>query len=217
MNRSRPALVWLTIAVAFAMAAVASAQAPEAIRLPQPKTDGGRPLMEVLKDRHSSRQFGVEKLPAQTLSNLLWAAFGVNRPDGRRTAPSARNWQEIDVYVATADGAYLYDPKAHALAEVTSSDVRASTGTQDFVATAPANLIYVADYSKLGNAPAEERELFTAIDAGFIGQNVYLFCASEGLVTVVRGLIDRPALARVLKLRADQRILLAQSVGYPAK
>jgi SagB-type dehydrogenase family enzyme len=217
MHRSRPALVRLTIAVAFAMAAVASAQAPEAIRLPQPKTDGGRPLMEVLKDRHSSRQFGAEKLPAQTLSNLLWAAFGVNRPDGRRTAPSARNWQEIDVYVATADGAYLYDPKAHALAEVTSSDVRAFTGTQDFVGTAPANLIYVADYSKVGNAPAEERELFTAIDAGFIGQNVYLFCASEGLVTVVRGLIDRPALARVLKLRADQRIILAQSVGYPPK
>jgi nitroreductase len=188
------------------------------IQLPKFQLDGGRPLMQVLKDRKSSREFSAEKLPMQVLSNLLWAAFGVNRPDsGKRTAPSAVNWQEIDIYVATADGLYLFDAKAPMLKPVFAEDIRAMTGLQPFVKEAPLNLIYVADFSRMGGATNEDKEFYSAADTGFIAQNVFLYCASEGLVTVVRGLIDRSALAKVMKLRTDQKITLSQSVGYPKK
>ena len=195
---------------------VLQAQDLKPIQLPAPQTDGGRPLMQVLKERKTQREFSPEKLPVQVLANLLWAAFGINRPDGRRTAPSAMNWQEIDIYVAMGDGLYLYSAKANRLEVILAQDVRAATGTQPFVATAPVDLIYVADLSKTGQA-GSQAELFTGADAGFISENVYLFCASEGLATVVRGSVDRAALAKVMKLRPDRRILLAQSVGYPKK
>jgi len=186
--------------------------------LPAAQTDGGRPLMQVLKDRSSSRSFGPEKLSQQVLSNLLWAAAGINRPDsGKLTAPSAVNRQEIDIYVATVDGLYLYEEKIHGLKLIMTEDIRALTGRQDFVKEAPVNLIYVADLSKMASATKEERELYSAADAGFISQNVYLFCASEKMATVVRGLIDRQALAKAMNLRHDQKIILAQSVGYPKK
>jgi nitroreductase len=191
------------------------AQELKPIILPPPQTDGGRPLMQVLKERKTSREFGSEKLPPQILSNLLWAAFGINRPEGKRTAPSAMNWQEMDVYVATADGLFIYDAKASRLGPVLAQDVRAATGTQPFVAGAPLNLVYVADLAKTGGAG--DAELYTSADAGFIAQNVYLFCASEGLATVVRGSVDRAALAKVMKLRPEQKIVLAQTVGYPKK
>jgi SagB-type dehydrogenase family enzyme len=187
------------------------------VPLPLPETSGGRPLMQVLKDRHSTREFSSQKLSPQVLSNLLWAAFGVNRPDGKRTAPSAMNWQEIDIYVATQDGLYLYDAKANALNPVLAQDVRGATGQQPFVKDAPLNLVYVADLAKAGRAGGEMQTLFTAADTGFIAQNVYLFCASEGLAVVVRGSVDRVALAKLMKLRPDQRIILAQTVGYPKK
>ena len=171
--------------------------------------------MEALKLRRSSREFSGRKLPDQVLSNLLWAAWGVNRPDsGKRTAPSAMNRQEIDVYVATADGAYLYDAKANELKPVSAEDVRALTGRQKFVKDAPVNLIYVADLAKM-RGPAEQKAMWAAADTGFIAQNVYLFCASEGLATVVRGLVDKPALTKALKLRDDQMVILAHTVGYP--
>ena len=196
----------------------AAAQELKSIELPKPQLDIGRPLMQVLRDRSTSRAFSSEKLPAQVLSNLLWAAFGVNRPDsGKRTAPSAVNWQEIDIYVATADGLYVYDAKAHRLNPVLAEDIRAATGLQPFVKEAPVDLVYVADLAKTGRVSAEDRDLYTAADTGFIAQNVYLFCASEGLATVVRGSVDRTALAKVMKLRPDQRITLAQTVGYPKK
>jgi SagB-type dehydrogenase family enzyme len=202
----------------FVGATIAAAQELPPISLPKPQTDGGRPLMQVLKDRHTTRSFQSDKLPLQVLSNLLWAAFGINRPEsGKRTAPSAMNWQEIDIYVATADGLYLYDAKANALKSIVPEDLRAKTGMQDFVKDAPLNLVYVADLAKTGQTPAEAKDLFTAVDAGFIAQNVYLFCASEGLAVVVRGSIDRPALAKVMKLRPDQKIIVAQTVGYPKK
>jgi SagB-type dehydrogenase family enzyme len=199
-------------------AAVAAAQELKPLALPQPQTDGGRPLMQVLKDRHTTREFKPDKLPLQVLSNLLWAAFGVNRPDsGKRTAPSARNRQEIDIYVALAEGLYVYDAKAHGLNPVLAQDVRAATGGQDFVKEAPVNLVYVADLTKTGDASPEDKNFYTAVDTGFIAQNVYLFCASEGLAAVVRGMVDRPALAKLMKLRPDQRITVAQTVGYPKK
>jgi SagB-type dehydrogenase family enzyme len=207
--------LWVLL-VAFPVSA--AAQELKSIELPKPQLDIGRPLMQVLKDRSTSRAFSSEKLPAQVLSNLLWAAFGVNRPDsGKRTAPSAVNWQEIDIYVATADGLYVYDAKAHRLSPVLAEDIRAATGLQPFVKEAPVNLVYVADLAKTGNASVADRELYTAADTGFIAQNVYLFCASEGLATVVRGSVDRAALAKVMKLRPDQKIMLAQTVGYPRK
>ena len=191
------------------------AQELKPIVLPQPQTDGGGPLMQALKDRKTTREFAPDKLPLQLLSNLLWAAFGVNRPDGKRTAPSAVNWQEIDIYVAMAEGLYRYDARANRLEPVLAQDIRRATGTQPFVATAPLDLIYVADLAKVRSAP--DTELLTAADTGFIGQNVYLFCASENLATVVRGSVNRAALARVMKLRPRQKIMLAQTVGYPAK
>ena len=188
------------------------------LELPRPQTDGGKPLMQVLKDRHSTRSFKPDKLPVQVLSNLLWAAFGINRPEsGKRTAPSAMNWQEVDIYVALPEGLYVYDAKAHRLVQILAEDVRAATGGQDFVKGAPLNLVYVADLARTKDAGAEEKNFYTTIDVGFIGQNVYLFCASEGLATVVRGTVDRPTLAKLMKLRPEQKIIVAQTVGYPKK
>jgi SagB-type dehydrogenase family enzyme len=188
------------------------------IQLPKPQTDGGKPLMQVLKDRSSSREFSPEKLPIQVLSNLLWAAWGINRPDsGKRTAPSAVSYQEIDIYVATSDGLYLYDAKTHMLKPILSEDIRALTGRQPFVKDAPVNFVYVADYSKMTRSSNEDKDLFSAANTGCIAQNVYLFCASERLATVLRASIDRPALAKAMNLRPDQRIILSQTVGYPKK
>jgi nitroreductase len=199
------------------VAIAASAQPAGTIPLPSPRTTGGKPLMQALGARHSAREFSPETLPPQVLSDLLWAAWGISRPDGRRTAPSARNWQETDVYVALAEGGYLYDPKAHALRLVLAEDARAATGAQPFVALAPVNLVYVADAARAGEASHEDRAMYYGAHAGFISQNVYLFCASEGLATVVRASLDRAALARRLKLRPEQHITLVQTVGYSKK
>jgi nitroreductase len=171
--------------------------------------------MQALKERKSTRAFSSQKLPEQVLSNLLWAAWGTNRPDGKRTAPSARNRQEIDVYVVVADAAFLYDAKAHALNQVAAGDLRAQTGMQPFVKDAPVNLVYVADTAKTGGGPEQEQILYYGAAAGFISQNAYLYCASEGLATVVRGMVERPALTASLSLRPEQKIVMAQTVGYP--
>lgn len=186
--------------------------------LPKPRMEGGKPLMQALKERQTARAFSAEKIPVQTLSDLLWAANGINRPDsGKRTAPSAVNWQEIDVYVATAEGLYLYDPAAHSLKPVAAGDLRELTGKQPFVKEAPLNLIYVADLAKMGKGSVGDKDFYAATDTGFVSQNVYLFCASEGLATVVRGMLDREALAKAMALRPDQKIILAQTVGFPKK
>ena len=185
------------------------------IQLPKPQMSGGKPLMEALKDRQTSRSFSLKKIPDQILSNLLWAAWGINRPEsGRHTAPSAANWQEIDVYVSTPEGLYLYDAKKHLLQTIYTEDIRSWTGQQSLVEEAPLNLIYIADFTKMTGS-LENKVFYSACDVGFIAQNVYLFCASEGLATVVRGLMDREALAQKMKLKPDQRVLLAQTVGYP--
>ena len=186
------------------------------IKLPPPNLNSGKSLMQSLQARKSSRDFSTKKLPVEVLSNLLWAACGINRPEsGRRTAPSAVNWQKVDIYVAMADGLYLYNAKEHVLKPVINQDIRALTGKQTFVKDAPVNLIYVADYSRMGGANAEERNSYSAADTAFIAQNVYLYCASEGLATVVRGSIYRDVLAKAMQLRDNQRIILSQTVGYP--
>jgi nitroreductase len=197
---------------------LAAAQELADVALPAPKMEGGKPLLQVLKDRKSTREFAPQALAPQTLSDLLWAAHGISRADtGKRTAPSAKDCQEIEIYVVTAEGAWLHDVKANSLKAVAKGDFRKLTGKQDFVATAPLNLVYVADTAKLKKCTPEELAFYSATDTGFVGQNVYLFCASEGLATVVRMPSDKPALAAALKLPDTAKITLAQTVGCPKK
>ncbi len=203
-------------AVLAGAAGVADAQAPEAVALPPPRSEGGRSLTAALKLRRSTRAYSSRPLPAQVLSDLLWAAFGVNRPSGDRTAPYWRHVMVMDIYLAMADGVWLYEPKSHTLISHLKDDVRAQTGTQDFVASAPLNLIYVAHGERMADISAEERTLYASVDTGFIGQNVYLFCASEGLATVFRGSVDGARLARTLRLPEQQFVTFVQTVGYPA-
>jgi len=182
--------------------------------LPKPATAGGKPLMEALALRRSTRSFSDRELPQQVLSNLLWAAWGVNRPaTGQRTAPSAHNRQPIDLYVITPGGAFLYDAKAHALARVAEGDLRKLAGRQDFVYTAPLNLIYVEDTAR--SSGDAQSAVWSGVTAGAIAQNVALFCASEGLGNVVRGWVDPEPLGKALGLKPSQRVILAQTVGYP--
>ena len=201
-----------------ALSGAVYAQEGDMLKLPDPVTKGGKPLMQALQERHSTREFSPKALSTQELSNLLWAAAGVNRPDsGKRTAPSARDWREIDIYVTLAEGGYRYDANDHVLSLIKKVDMRGSTGLQDFVAHAPVNLVYVADLSRMEEASQEQKTLYVGADTGFIAQNVYLFCASEGLATVVRGSVDREALAKQMGLSKHQWITLAQTVGYPTR
>ena len=192
-----------------------AAQELQPIQLPPPQTEIGKPLMQTLKLRQSSRSFNSKALPMQEISNLLWAANGINRTEsGKRTAPSAMNWQEVDVYVSLPEGTYLYDATSNCLKPVIAKDLRKATGTQTYVADAPLNVVYVADMARVSKGTEEDKTLYTAADVGFIAENVYLYCASQGLSVVVRGSVERAPLAAALKLRPDQKIILAQTVGY---
>ncbi len=192
-----------------------SPESAETIVLPPAVDHGGMPLMDALAARRSERDFAPTDLPLSLMSSLLWAAWGVNRPHGGRTAPSAMNAQEIDLYVALASGAYLYDAAAHALRKVAPGDVRRVTGYQDFVDEAPMDLVFVASHPRLALVPVEQRARYAAAAAGAIAQNVYLFAASNGLSTVIRAWIDRGAIANALGLTHDEEVLLSQTVGYP--
>lgn len=184
------------------------------VELPAPSLSPSISFEQALKKRRSWRSFLPEPLPLEMLSAMLWAGFGINRQDsGGRTAPSAHNWQEIDVYTVLPEGAFRYDAQGHRLVLVEARDLRQDTGSQDFVAQAPLNLVYVADFARMPGARPEEREFLAGVDSGCIAQNVCLFCACVGLATVVRGLIDRRRLAAALGLGPTQRITLAQSVG----
>jgi nitroreductase len=206
----------LTLWLFVAGLAAGGANAPATLDLPAPQKTGGLPVMEALSKRATARAFDTQDLSTQQLSNLLWSAFGLNRPDGKRTAPSAMNFQETDVYVLLKQGAYVYDAKANRLTQVLTEDIRALGGKQDFVKDAPLTLVFVADFAKMGNSGLEKPST-ASIDVGFISQNVYLYCASEGLATGVRLMVDRDALGKRLGLRPDQHIIAAQSVGYPKK
>jgi len=195
----------------------AAAQEPAGLALPKPQIQG-RPLLQALSDRKTTRNISEEKLSPQMLSNLLWAAWGVNRPAiNGRTAPSAMNVQEIGIYVFLEQGVYLFDEKVHGLKPVLAGDHRAKAGTQTGVAKAPVNLLYVADLDKYRGLPAESKTAWSNAHAGFIGQNVYLFAASEGLASWFRAFVDAPAVAQLLSLRPGQKVLYGQTVGYPAK
>lgn len=203
------------LAGAALAASGATVRAAEPMRLPAAATGGGMPLMAALKARHSTREYSDRRLSQQTLADLLWAAFGINRPSGDRTAPYWRHVMVIDVYLAMADGVWLYEPQAHALVPYLPDDIRAHTGLQDFVATVPLNLVYVAHGERMKDISAEERRLYASVDAAFIGQNVYLFCASAGLGSVFRGAVDTHRLGEAMKLPDGQFVTFAQSVGYP--
>ena len=216
MLTRREAAAGLIASAALAAApGVTTARELKTIELPSPRTEGGMPVMSALKARRSTREYSERPLSPQILSDLMWAAFGINRPSGDRTAPYWRHIMVIDVYAAMADGVWLYEPKAHALLPHLAADIRADTGPQDFVAKAPINLVYVAHGERMANISPEERRLFASVDTGFIGQNVYLFCASEGLNVVVRASVDRSKMAAALKLPAASALTLAQTLGYP--
>ena len=205
----------VSAAIVASAPSLAAAQQATTRQLPPPRTDGGKPLMQALKLRRSTREYADRALPPEVLSDLLWAAFGVNRPSGDRTAPYWRHIMVIDVYAAMADGVWFYDPKAHALVQHSAADIRAKTGEQPYVGSAPLNLIYVAHGERMPDIPVEGRRLFASVDTGFIGQNVYLYCASEGLACVFRGSLDHKMLGEELKLGTGQFVTFAQSVGYP--
>ena len=187
------------------------------IALPKVDPHGGMPLMEALAARQSSRAFAPDPLTLPLLAGVLWAAYGINRPDGGRTAPTAINAQEIDIFVALPAGAYLYDAAKNVLTLVSAIDVRRVTGYQDFVDEAPLDLVYVADHTRMRMVPAGQRESYSAAAAGAIGQNVYLYAAAHGLATVIRAWIDREAIAEALGLTHDQQVLFSQTVGHPKR
>jgi nitroreductase len=186
------------------------------VSLPPPQCSGGMALMEALQRRESGREFDAAALQPQLLSNLLWAAAGINRPAlAGRTAPSAMNSQEVQLYVALPQGLGLYEPVGHQLQMMVSSDMRRVTGYQDFVDTAALDLIYVADHSHMTLVPAAQRGSYAFAAAGAMAQNVYLFCAANGLATVIRAWFDHAALSAAMGLQADQHLLLCQTVGLP--
>ncbi|BCQ28962.1 SagB/ThcOx family dehydrogenase (plasmid) [Caballeronia sp. NK8] len=189
----------------------------DVIELPKPDIEAGAPLLTALSRRKSHRSLSEEALCAQALGELLWAANGINRPEsGGRTAPSAQAFNEIDIYAALPGGVYRYDPKGHRLVLKHAVDARNLTGYQDFVGTAPLDLVYVVQMSRLLQMPPQQRETFSAIAAGCISQNVSLYCASAGLATVVRGWINHRLLADALRLNEDELPILAQTIGKPA-
>jgi len=198
------------------------------ISLPKPATEGGKSVLAALQERRTIRNISAKKLPPQILSNLLWAAFGVNRPQGSfgkpgRTAASASNSQEIDLYVALTEGVYLYEAAPHRLTPVVTGDFRARAG-RGAAATAPVNLFFVADLTRYDQGPGqpdrnignpEVQKSYYYVATGLIASNVYLFAASHGLAAWFHN-CNRDAAARELKLLAEQRVLFAQTVGYPA-
>lgn len=212
--KNRTALVVLLV---LFTGGIMNAQSLETTKLPAPALKNDKPFMQTVKERKSSREFSGEELNLQDLSNLLWCANGVNRPErGKRTSPSARNAQDVDIYVVLKQGIYLYQAKKHELLPVVSGDYRKNTGMQAWVGTAPLNLVYVSDLAKLDFA--EEREdqvMIAAIDAGHCSQNVYLYGAAANLAVVTRASIDKAQMADILKLRPEQLIIIAQTVGYP--
>jgi nitroreductase len=205
-----------SLAGAALLAAAPALAADNERALPPPRKDAGKPLMQALSARHSTREYSDRPLSDQILSDLLWAGFGVNRPSGDRTAPYWRHIMVIDVLAAMADGVWFYDPARHVLVRRMSADIRAQTGQQDFVARAPLNLIYIAHGERMRDVPPDERRLYASVDTGFIGQNVYLYCASEGLASVFRGAVDTRALGRTLGLAGGDFVTFAQTVGHPA-
>lgn len=184
------------------------------IQLPTPQKEGGKAISYCLQNRKSTKAYSSKKLSNQQISNILWAAYGFNRTD-KRTVPSAMNCQEFTLYVFLPDGIYRWNDKTNELTLMAKGDNRELAGGQDYVATAAMNIVYVADYSKMESIAAESRDNMAYADCGFIAQNVYLYCASENLGCVIRGYVDREMLVKVLNLKAKEKVILSQSIGFP--
>jgi hypothetical protein len=210
-------ILGLGLALVVGMGALApEGHAEDVVELPEPMMEGGLPLMEALSQRQSQRSFADREIEDGVLASLLWAGFGINRPEaGERTAPSWRGSKETDIYVARADGVWIYDPENNSLSRHMEDDLRAMTGRQPFPAEAPVVLIYVADRTRMAEAPEDQQYLYAHADAAFVSQNVYLFAASEGLATVVLGNVDKEALAEALGLGEERILTFTQPVGYP--
>ncbi|MGE0090745.1 MAG: nitroreductase family protein [Bacteroidales bacterium] len=203
------------VSIIIGMLFINQSFAQEITKLPEPNKTGGKPLMQAMNERQSSRDFMDKDLTQQQISDLLWAAYGINRPETEKhTIPTSRNIQDMEVYITTKDGAFLYLPNENALQKVTDPDIREITGKQDFVKIAGVNLVYVSDFSKAGNASDEIKTMTAATHCGFIGQNVYLYCASEGLISVFRAMVDKEALSKALNLTENKHVIYCQTVGY---
>lgn len=205
----------MAVALGLHLTFLATAQELKPIALPAPQTAGGKPFLDTVRERQSTREFTEQPLAPQQLANLLWVAYGVNRLDGHRTVPSAMNSQELELYVFLTEGVYRYDASANQLAPVAAGDLRGKVSGQAYVKQAPVALVFVADHSRLVKARPEDKDFYAAVDTGYVSQNVYLYCAAEGLGTVVYSVDkSRPELARVLGLKPEQKSILGQSVGY---
>lgn len=199
----------IVLAISFLL--IACTVNAQHIKLPKPVMDGGKPLMETLADRKSNRDFSDKELSLQQLSDMLWAANGISRPDGRKTAPSARNMQEIDIYVFMPKGIYFYDAKENQLTLKKEGDFRKDAAMQPNMQEAPVLLIFVANYDKMGDMDNDTKMFYGALDCGNVSQNVYLYCSSENLSTVAIGSIHRDAIQKLLDING--RAILGQPVG----
>lgn len=209
MRRVQLLLVCLVLsAAAFA--------ADKVIKLPQPNLKRTGTLMKALSERHSTREFASKALSMADLSDLLWAANGINRKDsGKRTAPSAMNKQDVDVYVVLPEGSYLYDAKTHQLNLIAEGDYRAAVaGAQAFVKSAPVSFVLISDLSRLGDAKNARTQLMGAMDVGIVSQNISIFCSAANLATVPRASMDNDQLKKVLKLKDTQIPMMNHPVGY---
>ena len=192
---------------------VISSFAADQIVLPKPRLNTGKPLMQCIAERRTSRSFSAEELPLQTVSEVLFVADGITSPDGKKSVPTARTRQNQRVYAFRADGVYLYNNKKHALDKVLDGDLRKNCGKQAFHAVAPLVLVYVSDMSAVGNTPVQQA-IYSGNHSGHAAQNVYLYAASEGLSTVICGLLDRDLIKKILKLGEDDMVIFSQPVGY---
>lgn len=207
-------LIALTIALTIGCS---NAQSLEKISLPSPQKDLPVTFMEAVANRLSTREFNPETLSAQTLSDVLWAANGVNRPDGKRTAPSCRNFQEVLLYVLTKEGAYAYEHTAHELQPLAAGDFRGLVaGGQEAVKDAPAIILMGADMTKFGEVNPQSRTM-ASVDVGIVCQNINLACSALNLLTVPRATMDTLALAKELKLPETVSLIMNNPISYPVK
>lgn len=200
----------------FAIFALAlSSFAADEIALPKPDLKSGKPLMQCISERRSSRSFSDKELPLQIVSEVLFVADGITSPDGKKSVPTARNKQNQRVYAFRADGVYLYNNKKHSLVKVIDKDLRKVCGKQPFHAIAPLVLVYVSDITATGNTP-ELQHLYSGNHSGHASQNVYLYAASQNLSTVICGLLDRQLISNTLNLPKTDKVIFSQPIGYPS-
>ena len=209
----------LLVLICFNVCYSNDVQSLKGISLPEPVTKGGMPLLTALQNRHSSREFSNKEIPIEIISNLLWAGFGVNREGSKmRTAPSSYNWQDIIIYVFTAKGVWIYDAFENRLKEVKSGDYRQYAGMQEYVKNAPLSLVYVSDTEKMVRKDQTFSDnyklMMGCIDAGHISQNIYLFCASEGLNVVARASVNKEEFSKEFELPETYNVILGQTIGY---